>query len=117
MDGEVMARRMLEVTRDDDGAEHILVERPYFAGGFARLAQFDEDIVEHARDLGIGRDRVHFLDRHSRGGVPNPLWTGAEMYRDSGLSEVNPALMMPFRPLPVTNMQIMSARRMLRTGT
>jgi|GEM_PF-3772726 len=117
MDGEVVARRMLEVTRDEEGREHLLAERAYTAGGFAGLADFDEDIVEHARGLGIDRDRVHFLDRHERRQIPLPLATGALMYRDSGLGEVNPAMMKPFQMLPVTAMPMMSARMMLRTGT
>lgn len=114
-----MARRMLEVTRDVEGIEHLLVERAYTAGGFARLAEFDEDIVEHARGLGIDRERVHFLDRHEERPVPNPLATGALMYRDSGLPEINPVFTSPFRPLSpaVTAMPMMSARMMLRTGT
>ncbi|MFA4971118.1 MAG: hypothetical protein WC683_00800 [bacterium] len=119
MDGEIMARRMLEVTRDEEGREHLLVERAYTAGGFAGLAEFDEDIVEHARGIGIERDRVHFLDRHEERPVPAPLATGAQMYRDSGLAEVNPAFTNPFRPMiPATaSMPMMSAGMMLRTGT
>ncbi len=119
MDGEVMARRMLEVTRDGEGIEHLLVERSYTAGGFAGFAQFDEDIIKHARELGIDQDRVHFLDRHEKRPVPNPLATGALMYRDSGLPEIHPAMTMPFRPVPFTPAPtaMMSARVMLRTGT
>ncbi|MBN1283442.1 MAG: hypothetical protein JXA24_06705 [Proteobacteria bacterium] len=119
IDGEVMARRMLEVTRDEEGREHLLVERAYTAGGFARLAEFDEDIVEHAQGLGIGRARVHFLDRHEKRPKPSPLATGAVMYRDSMLPEINPAFAMPFRPLApsVAAVPMMSAAAMLRTGT
>ncbi|MBN1283581.1 MAG: hypothetical protein JXA24_07415 [Proteobacteria bacterium] len=117
IDGEVVARRMLEVTLDGQGLEHLLAERPYIAGGFAGLADLDADILEHAQSIGITADRVHFLDRHEMRRIPAPLATGALIYRDSGLSEIEPALTMPFRPFARTAMVMpkISAATMFRT--
>jgi hypothetical protein len=117
IDNEVVARRMLEVTRDKDGAEHLLVERLYNAGGFARLKEFDEDIVEHAEFLGIARERVHFVHGFRRLRAPKPLATGAEIYRDSRLEEVDPALMQPYQPIPPVAVAMMSAAAMMPMGT
>lgn len=91
VDGQIVARRLIEATMDLGGAEHLLVERLYVAGSFARIKEFDQAIVEHADEMGIPRERVHFLDRSHPKGVPAPLRTGAEIYRDSRLGEIDPA--------------------------
>jgi hypothetical protein len=94
MDGNVTARRLLEVTMDADGREHLLVECLYVGGAFPREVEFNEAIIRYATELGISRDRVHFLNRDGLN-VPLPLSTGDLIYRDSALPERDPVEVKP----------------------
>lgn len=83
IDGSVMARRLLEVTVDEERNEHLLVERLYNVGGFGRVAEFRTQILQYAGSLGIEESRVHFSDEDSLKTAPKVLETGDPIYRDS----------------------------------
>ncbi|MDO8526946.1 MAG: hypothetical protein Q7T03_04565 [Deltaproteobacteria bacterium] len=87
MDGTIVARRLIEVTVDANGHEHILVERLYSSGGFARVDAFHQVILEYAFSLGIPSDRVHFADQSQSEKIPAPLKNGDNIYRDSFRAE------------------------------
>lgn len=92
IDGQIVARHLLEATMDVDGNIHLRVERMYVAGAFTRQEQFHAAILDHAKRIGISDERVHFLDRISED-VPLPLKTGDKIYRDSGEEEFDPERM------------------------
>lgn len=83
IDGTVAARRLLEVTVDEEGGEHLLVERLYTYGGFGRVEEFEREILCYAETLGISVKRVHFSDKLSQKSAPAALRTGDEIYRDT----------------------------------
>ncbi len=120
-DNEVIARRIIEVTMDAEGNEHLLAERMYTAGGFAKIEEFDAAIVDYAKELGIGEERVHFLDRYDRRNVPRPLETGDLIYRDSALPEIAPPMVSAPQLSAGTAMasaaHFVAFTPMLRTGT
>jgi len=82
IDGIVYARRLIEITIDEQGREHLLVDRLYTAGGFGRVREFKQEIFDYAAFLGIDPFRVHFNDLN-RAGSPSPLNTKDPIYRDS----------------------------------
>ncbi|OGQ04757.1 MAG: hypothetical protein A3F82_08125 [Deltaproteobacteria bacterium RIFCSPLOWO2_12_FULL_44_12] len=83
IDNVVMARRLLEVTIDETGKEHLLVERLYSVGGFGRVKEFRSEILKYAKGLGIDESSVHFSDEDSFETAPKALKTGDRIYRDT----------------------------------
>jgi hypothetical protein len=100
IDGEVVARKLLEVTMDEEGNEHLLVGMPYVAGSFRRLHELDGAIEEYAAGVGIPSDRIHPLDSENTENVPLPLRTGNEIYRDAKLDELDPKKIKKNKPGP-----------------
>ena len=91
IDGEVMARRLIEITLDGKGRTHLLVEELYSAGGFGHVQEFREHIVSYAENiLGLSSDHVHFSDEDISK-APPPLNNGDRIYRDTFL-EPGPSL-------------------------
>lgn len=80
--GHIVARRLLEVTRDTQGKPVLLAHRLYSDARFASENSFREQILSYANDeLGIDASRVYFAE-DGPNNVPAPIETEGEIYRD-----------------------------------
>ena len=73
------------------GRVHLLVQSVIYPhGAVVRKQDLDAAIVKYADQMGVPKNRIHFLDRKQKEAPPGPLKTGDIIQRDFGPKEVDP---------------------------
>ena len=94
VDEVIVARRLLEITRDEKGQLHLLVDRLYTDGSFIAIQNLTYGILGYATALEITPEHVHFEETSSTLDV-KVMDTGDEIYRDTWDTLIDPMELPP----------------------
>jgi hypothetical protein len=90
VDGTVVARRAVELTRNRQGEAVLIADRLYAAGGFVAAERFKGEIIAYAQGIGIREQNVFFAEAGEKDDLV-VLDTRDEIYRDTRFPSIDPA--------------------------
>jgi hypothetical protein len=88
-DGQIVARRLLEVTRNAKGEEVLLIHFLYSNERFWFGEIFDQALKNYAHEIGVQESNKFFAEKGEEG-VPLSMDTGDEVHRDHFRATIDP---------------------------